>query len=149
MICREAPKLFRIVREEQVCDNFTVFPVGVIPKVVDFGDAVLIGEQMINRLGYTVYVADSGQSALELYEEKKDEIDVVLLDLVMPELSGEELFGRLREVNPSVKVILSSGYNIDEAPGALMVSGAAGFIQKPFNMAKLSKVLAAVLTDDH
>jgi DNA-binding NtrC family response regulator len=75
----------------------------------------------------------------------KNDIDLVILDMIMPGLSGSETFDRIMELNPSVKVILSSGYSLDGQAQQIMDRGCRGFIQKPFDIARLSRKVREVL----
>jgi PAS domain S-box-containing protein len=101
--------------------------------LVDDEEAVreMIGE-VLESEGFEVLRAEDGSRGIALFREKRDRIDVVLLDLSMPGLSGEETFRRLREIDPDVRVILSSGYDHDEASGRFGAARPAGFIQKPY-----------------
>jgi two-component system, cell cycle sensor histidine kinase and response regulator CckA len=83
--------------------------------------------------GLKVYSAISGEEGIALYQQLQNDIHLVLLDLSMPGMSGDETFHRLREVNPSVRVILSSGYSESEATAGLTGKGLAGFIHKPYH----------------
>ena len=74
---------------------------------------------------------------IALFRDHRERVDVVLLDLSMPGLSGEETFGRLREIDPGVRVILSSGYDQHEATLRFTAGGPAGFIQKPYRPQQL------------
>ncbi len=104
-----------------------------------------VGQELLEALGYKTYVARSGQEAIELFREYKDSIDIVLLDMVMPKMNGQEVFKRLKEIDSEVKVLLSSGYSLDGEAQELMDLGCAGFIQKPFRLQDLTKVLAQIL----
>jgi PAS domain S-box-containing protein len=104
-----------------------------------------VGGEMLEALGYKVFIAGNGLEALALYEEKKKEIDIVVLDMVMPDMSGGETYDRLKEMNPGLKVILSSGYSMNDQTCKIMERGCNGFIQKPFNMNDLSRKLWEVL----
>ncbi|HDM10430.1 MAG TPA: response regulator, partial [Desulfobacteraceae bacterium] len=75
----------------------------------------------------------------------KDNIDFVLLDMLMPKMGGKEVFLKLKEIDPDVKVLLSSGYSLDGEAQELMDMGCAGFIQKPFRLKDLTRVLAQIL----
>jgi PAS domain S-box-containing protein len=113
---------------------------------VDDQDAVAsVGEKMLQTLGYTVLVAKSGKEALDLYGNTHVNIDMVILDMVMPVMSGGETYRALKEINPRVKVILSSGFSIDGEAAKILESGCNGFIQKPFNITDLSKKIREVL----
>ncbi len=91
----------------------------------------------LRRSGLTVIEASDGREALELYAVHGSTIDVVLLDLTMPRLSGEETFAALRETNPAVRVLLMSGYNAQDTTGRFVGKGLAGFLQKPFTSVEL------------
>lgn len=102
-------------------------------------------EQMLKRLGYHVLSAGSGPEALRLYERHQDEIDMVLLDIVMPGMGGGELYAILKTINPNVKVLLSSGYDVGKEADAILKGGSDGFIQKPFFLKELSQEIRKVL----
>lgn len=103
-----------------------------------------ITRQLLETLGYTAQCADGGAAGLKIYQDGQDSISAVLLDLMMPGLSGEETFSRLRQINPSVKVILMSGFDADGATARLLSAGADGFIQKPFQKSTLAKAFQNV-----
>jgi len=84
-----------------------------------------------------VLQASNGLEALEIFREKKSEIELVVMDLIMPEMDGSETFGELRKIDPNVKIVLCSGYSKDEKVDALLGDGAEGFVQKPFDAAAL------------
>ncbi len=114
--------------------------------LVDDEELVLdAGEQMLRRLGYEVLVAGSGQEALTLYEKNHDKIDMVLLDMVIPGMGGGETYDRMREIDPTVKVLLSSGYSIDGEATEILERGCDGFIQKPFDLIALSQEIREIL----
>jgi len=104
-----------------------------------------VGEQLLHKLGYTVLIARNGKEATEIYEKNKDKIDLIILDMIMPALSGGDTFDRLKEINPEVKVLLSSGYSINGQATEILQRGCDGFIQKPFNMKGLSQKLRQIL----
>jgi len=117
--------------------------------VVDDEKMILdVGAAMLQRLGYTVHTAQSGEAALTLYENLGPAVDLVILDMVMPGMGGGEVFDRLKTLNPDIKVILSSGYSIEGKASEIMARGCAGFIQKPFNLAQLSEKIAMTLAGD-
>ncbi len=96
-------------------------------------------------MGYTVLVARSGKEAIEIYEKNKEKIDIVLLDMVMPQMGGGETYGKLKETNRGIKVLLSSGYSINGEAEEILERGCNGFIQKPFNMIQLSQRIREIL----
>lgn len=113
--------------------------------LVDDQDLVVdVGRDMLSILGYTVLTAKSGEEAIEVFAAHKDAIQLVLLDYVLPGMSGCEIFDRLREMRPEVKVMVSSGYSKDGEAADLLAKGCVGYIQKPFSLVELSqKVFAA------
>ncbi len=102
-------------------------------------------QQILKTLGYTVFLARSGKEAIETYRGKQNEIDMVILDMIMPGMGGSETYDKLKEINPEVKVLLSSGYSIDGLATEILDRGCDGFIQKPFNMKDLSRKLREIL----
>lgn len=93
----------------------------------------------LQHLGYTVAVACSGSEALEKYGGGQRDIDLVILDMLMPHLSGEQVFFQLKRQNPAVKVLLISGYASEEAVANVLKNGGLDFIQKPFTIEELAK----------
>jgi DNA-binding response OmpR family regulator len=104
-----------------------------------------IGKQMMEKLGYHVLAAGNGKAAVDLFNARHNGIDLVILDMVMPDLTGKEVFTKLREIDSGVRVLLSSGYSIDGEAAALVESGCSGFIQKPFNMKQLDSKIREIL----
>lgn len=107
-----------------------------------------IAEEMIQALGYQVITAGGGEEAVTVFQERHNEIDMIILDLIMPKTSGSETFDRLRGIDPNVKILLSSGYSVNGEASAVIKKGCNGFIQKPFSIHELSKKIKAVLTPD-
>lgn len=114
--------------------------------VIDDEKIVLtVSREILEVLGYTVLVANSGREAIELYALGKEKIDLVILDMIMPEMSGREIFSELKKMNPDIKVILSSGYSINGEATKIMKSGCKAFIQKPFSLKQLSNQVRNVI----
>ena len=103
------------------------------------------GQTMLSELGYTVLTANDGQSALETYSRHPHKIDLVILDIIMPKMSGNTTFTRLKQIDPDVNVLVSSGYGINGQASELLDKGCRGFIQKPFNLLTLSKKVRQAL----
>jgi len=114
---------------------------GTVLLVDDEPIIVEVGEQMLSSLGFRVLTAVSGREALETYERHGDEIDLVVLDMIMPDMGGGEAFDRLRQVDPGVRVLLSSGCSLDGEAKEILDRGCSSFIQKPFRLSDLSEVL--------
>jgi len=119
---------------------------GTILVVDDEATVLAVSRELLESLGYRIYVAGSGQEAIAVYLEKKEEIELVILDMIMPGISGGETYDRLRAINPEVRVLLSSGYSIDGQAQEILDRGCNGFLQKPFQLSGLSRKLREVLT---
>lgn len=114
--------------------------------LVDDEDMIIdIGSQLLEKLGYKVLVAKSGEKAIEIYEENQETVQIVILDMIMPGMGGGETYDRLKEVNSEIKVLLSSGYSINGQAKKILNRGCHGFIQKPFNIQDLSNGLREIL----
>ena len=102
-------------------------------------------EKALILMGYKVILARDGGKALEVYRKNQEAIAVVILDMIMPGISGGKTYDLLKEVNPGVKVILASGYSEDGEAAQIMSRGCDGFIQKPFGIKELSKKIREIL----
>ena len=117
---------------------------------VDDEDMIIeVGELLLENMGYTVLIARSGKEAIDIYEKDKDKIDLIVLDMIMPDMSGGDTFERLKEINPAIKVLLSSGYSINGQATEILERGCDSFIQKPFNIKDLSQKLRQVLDEEY
>ncbi len=106
-----------------------------------------VGRAMLEKLGYHVRIAESGQEALNVLQKKGHAIDLVILDLIMPGMDGSKVYDGVMEILPRMPVILSSGYTIDGQADKIMKKGCNGFIQKPFNIFELSKKVRQILDE--
>ena len=104
-----------------------------------------VAQSMLETLGYQVVACRSGREALDKVYELGDEIDLVIVDMIMPGMDGGETFDHIRELYPEMPVILSSGYTINGQANEIMQRGCNGFIQKPFNLRELSKKVRSTL----
>jgi two-component system cell cycle sensor histidine kinase/response regulator CckA len=117
-----------------------------IVLLVDDEEAVLqVGSEMLKRLRYDPFSAKEGAEAVEMYRKNLDKIDLVILDMIMPGMSGSQTFDKIKEIHPDAKVLLSSGYSIDGQASEIINRGCCGFIQKPFTMNDLSAKLQGLL----
>lgn len=107
-----------------------------------------LGTKMLERLGFSVITACDGVEGLETYERHREEVRAVILDLTMPRMDGEETFRQLQRIRPDVCVILSSGFNEKETVERFLGSGLAAFIQKPYRLAELRRVLSETLGNE-
>jgi two-component system cell cycle sensor histidine kinase/response regulator CckA len=118
---------------------------GVVLVVDDEVVVRTVCRQMLEHLGFRVLMADDGAQGLEMFREHAEEIVVVILDMTMPKLNGEETFREMRRLDPNARVVLMSGYNEQEATNRFAGKGLAGFLQKPFQLAVLREKLQAVI----
>jgi len=126
----------------------TLQPGNEVVLLVDDEEMVLsVGEEMLHTVGYDVFLASNGKEALEIYEKSHQKIDMVLLDMVMPDMGGGETYDKMKAINSGVKVLLSSGYSREGEATEILNRGCNGFIQKPFNLKSLSQKLREIL--DH
>jgi CheY-like chemotaxis protein len=115
---------------------------GTILLVDDEENLVALGTRMLEHLGFTVLTAADGKQAVDLYRERGNEIDLVLMDLTMPHMDGAEAFGELRRLNQDVRVVLASGYSEEDVTSRFEGKGLAGVLQKPYTLAKLQESLS-------
>jgi len=117
-------------------------------KILIIDDEPLIKNMAANILkdiGYEIITADNGESGTNMFESRRSEISLILLDMIMPKMDGAETFRRLKEIDPNVKVLLSSGFSYEKGIGELINLGAKGFIQKPYRAYDLSKLVSDAL----
>lgn len=104
-----------------------------------------VGRTICKALGYTVFTAASGKEALKIYAEKKNDINIVVLDMIMPGMDGLDVFMALKKLNPDIKVLLSTGYAIDENAQEMLRQGCKGYILKPYSVVDFSHKLREIL----
>jgi PAS domain S-box-containing protein len=114
--------------------------------VVDDEPMVLeVTREILELLGYRVLTADSGGEAIRIYREEGDSIDLIILDMIMPEMGGDKTFEALHRLDPHIKVLLASGYSMEGKAAIMLEQGCAGFIQKPFDLPSISLKLREIL----
>ena len=101
--------------------------------------------QILETCGYRTIEAENGKEGVEAYRAGQEEITAVLLDMVMPEMSGKEAYIKLKEINPDIKVILSSGFQQDKRVQEVLILGVNSFIQKPYTLKTLSEAIDKLL----
>jgi PAS domain S-box-containing protein len=116
--------------------------------VDDENEILKVGRMMLLKLGYRVLLAAGGREALAVYRDKGPEIDLVILDMIMPGMSGSETFDHLRTMDPAVKVLLASGYSLNQRANQILARGCDGFLQKPFDLPLLSQKLRCMLDSE-
>lgn len=102
-------------------------------------------QDLLEALGYTVLLATDGEDALKIYQDRRDEIDLVIIDMIMPKMDGKETYLKLKKINPDIKAILASGFSEDAVVQEILYAGINSFIHKPFTVAELSKKIREVL----
>ncbi|MCK4691220.1 MAG: response regulator, partial [Desulfuromonadales bacterium] len=100
-----------------------------------------LGKNMLELFGFTVLTAVDGREAVTVYKQHQTDIKLVLMDLTMPHMDGEEAFRELRRLDPNVKVIMSSGYNEQEVAQKFVGKGLLGFVQKPYQISALQNIM--------
>lgn len=130
-----------VERENEASSRGLIRGSGCILMVDDEPMILHSTTELLKMLGYTVHQAASGQEAVAIYMQKKNSIDLVVLDMILPGMNGSQVLKMLKEANPDVKVILTSGYGIDGEVRKVMDSGCRVFIQKPYSFPELSSVV--------
>ncbi len=118
---------------------------GTILVIEDEDIVIDVILQMLENLGYRILLAKTGKEAINIAKSFDGDIDLAILDIVLPDLAGKEAYNRIMEARPNLKVIVCSAYSIDGPPREVLDIGAQGFIQKPFSYATLSEKLKEVL----
>ena len=136
----------RVMEEKELAEDILKGSETVL--LVDDGDMIIdVSREILNALGYKVLSARSGKEAVEIYESNKDSVDLIILDMVMPGMGGGETYDKLKEINPDIKVLLSSGYSIDGQITGVLERGCKAFIQKPFSIKDFSRKIREVLEE--
>jgi len=118
---------------------------GTVLLVDDEESIRAISSKQLQRLGLEVLTAADGRKAVELFRERRSQIDLVLLDLTMPHMNGEEAYRELRQIDPDVRVILASGYSEHDIAAQFAGKGLAGCLQKPYTLMNLRSLLSKLL----
>ncbi len=109
---------------------------------------IQVEKLMLKELGYNVMTAGSGREAIDIYNENIDKVDLVALDMIMPEMNGRATYEELKNINPDVRVLLVSGYSLNKQVEELLDLGCKGFIQKPFDIIELSRILRSAFESE-
>jgi CheY-like chemotaxis protein len=104
-----------------------------------------VSTPMLEQLGYHVLAAQSGRDAIAIFDQAKGDIDMVILDMIMPDLGGGAVFDHIKAGKPNIKVLLSTGYSLTGQAEAIMARGCTGVIQKPFGIEQLSAKIRQIL----
>ena len=139
------PATEKPVIDELQADQNILVGTETILLVDDENMIIDVGAEILQILGYEVLTARHGMEAIEVYQQNRQKVAMVILDLIMPQMGGGETYDKLKEVDPQVKVLLSSGYSIDGQATEILNRGCDGFIQKPFSMENLSVKLRHII----
>lgn len=143
-----------MISPESIEDNS---PTGKTVRSFETGGTILlvddeeslrnVGSVLLKALGFSVLTASNGREALKIYCEHDREINLVFLDLIMPEMGGLEAYLKLRKLSPSVPVVICSGYSAEEIENDIRGDKLATAIQKPYNLVQLRNAIAQLLTE--
>ncbi len=118
---------------------------GTVLMVDDEEVIIEVGRELLGAIGYKVLTAIDGKEAIEIYKKNMDKIDIVLLDMIMPDMGGGKVFDIIKKINPDAKVLLISGYSLDNQAAEILNRGCDGFMQKPFNLNELSGKIRKII----
>jgi len=118
---------------------------GTLLAVEDEEIVMDVNRAMLERLGYRVLEAKTGKEAIEIAKTFDGDIDLALLDIVLPDMNAKDLYSLMMEARPNLKVLVCSGYSIDGPAQDILDAGAEGFLQKPFSVSTLSEKLRKVM----
>ena len=102
-------------------------------------------KDILDELGYTTITCNDGEQAIDYYRKHHKEIELVIIDIVLPKINGYDCFLELKKINPHIKAIVSSGQATNDEVEKMILEGALGFIQKPFEINYLSKMINEAL----
>jgi len=133
---------------------------GTILLIDDEDIIISIGSQLLKMMGYNVITAGNGRQGIEIFKKRYESYDkkklpdprytvpdLVILDMIMPDMNGQEVYDRLKKIKPDVKVLLSSGYGRTQAVDDILKRGGNGFVQKPFRIKVLSKAIKKIINN--
>lgn len=142
------PKTTEVCAEQETPVKETILRGQETVLFVDDEQTIIeVMQDILEALGYRVLTANSGEEAVRIYDSMKGEIDLVILDVIMPGMGGMETFEAIKARNTDAKVILSSGYSVNHIAKEIMDRGCRAFIQKPFNIETISKKVRDVLQE--
>jgi two-component system, cell cycle sensor histidine kinase and response regulator CckA len=137
----------KVARDKEASPAPIVRGSGTILLIDDEKMILDVGIELLEELGYRVISAMSGKEAIDVFQNSQDQIKLIIMDMIMPGMGGGETFDRLKEIDPDIKVLLSSGYSINGQATKILRRGCDGFIQKPFNMNQLAQKVQEILVN--
>jgi len=136
-----------LMMADEMSESIELFDGGTVLVVDDEETVREMSSAMLEAMGFETMTACNGEEGLALYKKYQRDIVLILTDLTMPRMSGNELFSAIRKINPNCRIILSSGYNSQDAIQQFSGKGLAGFVQKPYTLKVLSNEIKKVLGD--
>ncbi len=113
--------------------------------VDDEEEIINVGKNFLTKLGYKPIIARNGLEAVEIFKIYRDDISLIVLDLIMPEMNGKEAFSQIKEIDENAKILVSTGYAVDDKVEGFLNQGCHGFLQKPFSLNEFARALRAIL----
>ncbi len=145
-ICLPASKKIPVKKTQKILP-FDLLPKGseTILLVDDDKSVINIGKKFLEKLGYKPIIAKNGLEAVEIFKSYKDEISLVILDLIMPKIDGKQAFLQIKNIQDDAKIIISTGQDVDDKIEGFLNQGCHGIIQKPFSLNTFAKTLREIL----
>ena len=119
---------------------------GTVLVVDDEEMALYVEVLMLERIGYNTLQATNSEEACQLYRDEKDHIDLVVLDMILPDENGAATYKVLKRINPDIKVLVSTGYGTDENVRQILNDRQNGLIQKPFKFKQFTSKVETILS---
>jgi PAS domain S-box-containing protein len=137
----------QMIDSSSAVESYTIGGTETILLVEDEEALIEMVRLILKSKGYKVFTAQDGNEAIKVYKLHKNEIDIVLTDMGLPEMTGLDMFKKLKEVNAKVKAIFASGYFEPDIKSEIMKAGAKGFVQKPYSQSEILRILRSVLDE--
>jgi len=146
-VCLPASNDIRIKQIQEESQPFEQMQKGceTVLLVDDEEEIINVGKNFLEKLGYKPIIARNGLEAVEIFRLYKDEISLVVLDLIMPKMNGKQAFSEIKNIQADAKILISTGYSVDDKIEGFLNQGCHGFIQKPFSLNEFSKALRKIL----
>jgi len=139
------PASSRLAEKLGYKDESVIRGSGCVLMVDDEPSVLDISSRLLKKLGFRVLEATNGRDALRIYQEQHRSIDVVILDMIMPDIGGGEVYDRMKEINPAIRAILATGYSLDGEASRIVKRGCDALLQKPFSIDRLSRVIHRIM----
>ncbi|NOX32888.1 MAG: response regulator [Deltaproteobacteria bacterium] len=146
-ICLPASNNIEIAKLKEEPQTFEHMQKGseTVLLVDDEEEIVNVGKNFLEKLGYKPLIARNGLEAVEIFRLYKDEISLVVLDLIMPKMDGKQAFSEIKNIQADAKILISTGYAVDDKIEGFLNRGCHGFIQKPFSLNEFAKAVRNIL----